>query len=339
MRVAYIGNFEPPHSTENHVARAIEANQHSVVRLQEQSFGWDPKRVPTRTDFVLWTHTHGLAPQKTHKRQFHFLEAMRRRGVPTVSYHLDRYWDLYRETQIYGSGKEPFFSTDLMCSADGGNEQRWLDVGVNHAWFAPGVSEPECALGTVRQEFVSDIAFVGSWQGVTHSDGVYGGYHPESTHRHRLLAWLRDTYGDRCRFWPERGQPAVRNEALRDLYASAKILVGDSCFSGDPRGHHYCSDRVPETIGRGGFLVHPDTPGVTDGTLYTSGEHLATWEAGEWAQLQSTIDHYLTHEDERREIATRGRAHVLEAHTYEVRMRQLVELLAARRLVGEPVPA
>lgn len=332
MQVAYVGNFEPSHSTENHIARALEAQGAVVTRLQEQRFGWDPKTVPAKTAFLIWTHTHSLAPQRTHRRQLHFLEAMRRRGVPTVSYHLDRYWDLYRETQIYGSGKEPFFSTDIMCSADGGNAERWRDAGLDHVWFLPGVSEGETAPGTVRSEMVSDIGFCGSWQGVTVDEGgsgVFGGYHPESHHRHELIAWLRKTYGDRCVFWPHRDQPAVRNEPLRDLYASVKVLVGDSCFSGDPRGVSYCSDRVPETIGRGGFLIHPDTPGVTDGP-YKSGEHLATWPAYDWDTLERTIDHYLSNDDERQRIAAQGKAHVLANHTYEVRMRQLIELLRDR---------
>jgi Uncharacterized protein conserved in bacteria len=335
VQAAYVGNFEPAHSTENHVARALANQGVNVVRLQEQRFGWDPKQVPAKTAFVLWTHTHSLAPQRTHRRQSHFLEAMRRRGIPTISYHLDRYWDLYREGQIHGSGQEPFFTTDIMCSADGGNAQRWQDAGIDHVWMLPGVSKAECAPGTVRPEMVSDIAFCGSWQGVTidESSGTCGGYHPESSHRHRLVKWLSDTYGDRCAFWPKRDQPAVRNEDLRDLYASAKVLVGDSCFAGDPRGQHYCSDRVPETIGRGGFLLHPYTEGVTDGTAYTPGEHLGAWQAGDWDGLRELIEHYLTHEQERREIAQKGRAHVLANHTYEVRMGQLIEMLRERGLI------
>ena len=44
--------------------------------------------------------------------------------------------------------------------------------------------------------------------------------------------------------------------------------------------HTYLSDRLPELIGRGGFLLHPYVDGVTDGTVFTDGEHLATWKLG-----------------------------------------------------------
>lgn len=326
MILAYVGNFEPAHSTETHVARAFESNGHEVVRLQEQAFGWDPARVPTGAAFVLWTHTHGLAPERTHGRQDRFLGALRASGVPTVSFHLDRYWDLYREAQIHGPGQEPFFRTDLMASADGGNQDRWAAAGIDHVWMPPAVSEPECEPGTYRPALASDIAFVGSH---------LPGYHPESTHRRLLIDWLRDIYGDRCRFWPPAGQPAVRNEQLRDLYASTRVLVGDSCFSGDPRGHSYFSDRIPETIGRGGFLIHPHTPGVTDGTLYTAGEHLSCWEAGDWGDLAGAIEMALAYDEERHRIAKAGREHVLATATYEVRMRELVALLAERGLIKE----
>jgi hypothetical protein len=320
VRLAYIGNFEPVHSTETHVARAFEANGHDVTRLQEQAFGWDPAAVPSDAAFVLWTHTHGLAPERTHDAQDRFLSAL---TVPSVSFHLDRYWDLYRESQIHGPKQEPFFRTTLMCSADGGNQDRWAAAGVDHVWMPPGVSAPECEPGTFRPDLASDVAFVGSHQ---------PGYHPESRHRHRLVRWLERSYGDRCRFWPVPGQPAVRNEPLRDLYASVKVLVGDSCFSGDRRGRAYFSDRVPETIGRGGLLVHPYVDGVTDGTLYTAGEHLLCWEAGDWGALRDEIDAALADDEERARIAKTGREHVLEHHTYERRMQQLVALLTERSL-------
>ena len=34
-KIIYVGNFTPRHSTETHVARALESNGHEVVRVQE----------------------------------------------------------------------------------------------------------------------------------------------------------------------------------------------------------------------------------------------------------------------------------------------------------------
>lgn len=326
MKIAYIGNVGPdsaPHSTENHIARALETLGVKVHPIHEQRFAWSMQGIPGDVDLVLWTHTHGFAPRKTHGGQWRLLEGLRARGVPSVGVHLDRWWDLDREPQVR---EEPFFRVDYLATADGGNDDRFAALGIEHHWFPPGVSAAECEPGTYRPELASDIAFVGSW---------HGGYHRESRHRHELVEWLRTTYGDRCRFWPALGEPAVRGEDLRDLYASVKVLVGDSCFSGDPRGRFYASDRLPESLGRGGLLVHPDTEGVTDGTLYTSGEHLLTWPAWDWDALRAQIDGALADEMLRRRVSTAGREHVLEHHTYERRMADLLADLAERGLIKQ----
>ena len=328
MRSVYIGNLgdgSAPHSTENHVARALDVNGHEVVRFHEQRFGWDPAAVPD-VAFVLWTHTHGFAPERTHGAQERFLAGLRARGIPSVGYHLDRWWDLAREPQV---ATEPFFRCDLVCTADGGNQDRFDAAGVNHEWFPPAVSEAECQPGTWRPDLAADVAFVGSWA---------GGYHPESRHRYELVEWLRDNYGW-CTFVPAVGQPAVRGERLRDLYASVNVVVGDSCLVGTGRNVRYISDRIPETLGRGGFLIHPRVEGVTDGALYTEGEHLWCWDAGDWDGLTAAVDLALADDEERRRVANAGREHVLARHTYEVRMAQLVDVLVERGLVADGVAA
>jgi hypothetical protein len=311
VRVAYVGNFSQPHCTEVHVAQALETNGHEVVRIQEHASRW--AEVPgdaqaASPDFVLWTTTHDLAPPPTYPEQRQFLAGC---GVPVVGYHLDLWWGLRRSDQI---GRRPFFEVDLLCTADGGHDADWAAAGVNHVWFPPAVSEAECAPGQPRDEFAADVAFVGSWNG----------YHPESTHRRDLVKFLR-TVG--CRFWPEPGKHAVRSEALRDLYASVKVVVGDSCNV--PWNPCYWSDRIPETLGRGGFLLHPHV----DGLQFVDGDHLVTWQANDWQELNQKIGRYLADPDERAHIAAQGRRHVLEHHTYEVRMRQLVDLLRARSMV------
>lgn len=319
MHVAYIGNFSALHSTENHVARALEANGHIVERCQEGPAVWSslPGRLDATPDFVLWTHTHGLAPEQAHHDQAAFLARCRNAGIPTVAYHLDLWWGLDREPQVH---VEPFFRCDLVCTADGGHDPQWEAIGVNHRWFPPAVSEAECAPGRPRREYRSDVAFVGSWA---------GGYHEESRHRYELVNWLRTTYGETCRFWPKPARHAVRGADLRDLYASVKVAVGDSCLV--PRLSRYWSDRVPETVGRGALLLHPDVEGLTE--QFKPGEHLDTWRAGDWDALRTLIDGYLADDDRRAAVAAAGRAHVLEHHTYEVRMRQLVDALTSDGLL------
>jgi hypothetical protein len=311
----FVGNFGVAHSTESHLRQALEAVGVEVVLHQENHVRWHKlARQTNDADFVLWVTTHDYAPPRSYPEQRQFLAEMRGR-TPVVGYHLDVWWELAREHRVR---EAPFFTADLVVTADGGHGDRWAEAGVNHRYMPPGVSEFECVPGTPRPEFEAPLAFVGSWQG----------YHPEHPHRAELVEFLQ---ARGCAFWPKKGEHAIRNEPLRDLYASTLVNVGDSCFAGRVRAYH--SDRVPECVGRGGFLLHPHVDAVTDGTLYTDGEHLRTWQVGDWVELGRLIDHYTAHPDEARAIGEKGRAHVLANHTYTVRMRELLELLKVEGLL------
>ena len=77
MNVAYVGNFGPEHSTESHVGKALEANGHVVVRHQEDRVDWDRLAGQVADqDFLLWTHTEGLAGPQTYDAQRRTLVAV-----------------------------------------------------------------------------------------------------------------------------------------------------------------------------------------------------------------------------------------------------------------------
>lgn len=317
MRIAYVGNFGPPHSTENHIKRALENNGHQVACYQEGEGLPDREIIPT-FDFILWTRTKSLAAP--HADTMRMMIQASRANVPVIGYHLDIWWGLKREREIF---EDPFFQVDLLVTADGGHEQQWADAGVVHYWMPPGVSRDETLPGMFRSDLTSPIAFVGSWD---------GGYHPESAHRHELVRWLKQNFTRDCAFWPQPGQHALRGNDLRDLYASVDIVVGDSCFAGTGL-KNYWSDRIPETLGRAGFLLHPHVDGMED-QGFTS-HTMACWDAFDWDALGTQIDHYLSKPDERTIIKAQGRELVLEHHTYERRMEQLVELLQDRHLIPD----
>lgn len=312
LRVAYIGNFRPQHSTENHVATAFESHGATVTRLQENDAAtWRVNMVEPSldVDLMVWTKTWSL-PQFD---QFRLIEYLARVGIPFVGFHLDRWWGLDRETQI---DTEPFFQVPLLVTADGGHNDQWTEAGINHAWLPPAVSAAECSrVPNGHPHPDPPVAFVGSWKQ----------YHPEWKHRMDLVNWLRTTFG-RYSLYPREGRQALRGQDLTDLYGGDTIFVGDSCLAGG--AHHYWSDRIPETLGRGGFLIHPWVDGLDE---HFGPEHLATWELGDFDQLGDVIEHYLDHVDERRAIAAAGREHVLEHHTYERRVLQLAKLAGVAR--------
>lgn len=320
MKIAYIGNFEPEHSTENHVKRAITNNAHDVVPYQERDVAmWDKLiedlRFGTGIDFILWTRTVWDPPISYDKMRV-MQDAARAAGVPTVSFHLDRWWGLNREREVRES---PFFKNDLVITADGGHDDLFWANGTNHLWMSPGVSLDECErTPNVRPEFQHDIVFCGSSHG----------YHAEWSYRLELVRWLEGTFGTRLGVYPK-DQPALRGQDLVDLYGSAKVMVGDSCLNGNIT--NYWSDRIPETLGRGGFLIHPHVPGIED--YYTDGEHLVLYELGNFGQLKELIEYYVANDAARNVIAAAGKAHVMQNHTYERRVEQVIAALQDRSLL------
>lgn len=332
IAIWFIGNFAPPHSTENHVARAFRSQVGLLEEVQESDpTCWDKMTEGihggARPDFILWTRTNWGRDDRS--AQLRFLLAAAHAHVPVIGYHLDIWWGLAREQEV---STEPFFCVDLLITADGGHDDRWEAANVNHVWFPPAVSAPEAVTGFPIDHYRSKLAFVGN-----HS----GGYHQEHQHRHELVSWLRTNFRNECRFWPEMGQPAVRGQDLQDLYASVDVVLGDSCFAGTGLPL-YWSDRIPETLGRGGLLVHPGVPGLEkhfneieydEPVTYDNG-HLITWDAGDWEMLGEVIQWTLALDPaERSAIKSRAREHVLANHTYEIRMGQLIELLAERGFI------
>lgn len=326
MRLAYIGNFGPSWSTENHVRVAFERRGHDVFPAQENDPWAFPKLAgvleaaadDALPDFVLWTRT-GWNPPVDHGDQLALIEIAEGRGVPVVGLHLDRWWGLDREGQI---GEEPFFRSSIVVTADGGHDAEWAAAGVKHVWLPPAVLGAEAELvGRKSARLGRKVVWVGSWEH----------YHHEWP-RVAFVAWLADRYGARLEVWPKRGGGQIRGRRLNDLYCSAPVVVGDSCLAPNADGRpmtRYWSDRVPETIGRGGYLVHPWVAGLDE--HYTLGEHLRTFDPGDWEQCGALVDEALEDDGPGRAIAAAGRAHVLEHHTYERRAEQIVGLVGGWR--------
>lgn len=318
QRIAYLGNFQPDHSTENDVLATLRRLGHEVVPLQENvPSSWQRITVEYllvhAVDVVLWTRT-GWNPPVPHDRQLEMLEACRNACVPTVGFHLDRWWGLAREGQVH---EEPFFRCDLVATADGGHDDDWAAAGVHHVWSPPAIAEFSIGWGRMDTRLATDVAFVGSWQS----------YHPEWAWRRDLIAAMRGHFGRRFRCWPEPGQHAVRGDRLRDLYASATVVVGDSCLVGAPS--RYWSDRVPETLGRAGLLVHPDVDGLRE--AYPSGT-LELVEPESVTAMVTAVEYLLgmpvAEQMERRRAAL---VHTQQHHTYRHRLEPLLAMAAEMR--------
>lgn len=297
--IAVLGNHMVSFTTESELVWSLEHLGHKVVKFQESCDTTDKIIDVCRAEKVqllIYIHTHGWGITGTRTVE-EMITLLRAEGVKTCSFHLDRFWSIpNREARI---GNEPFWKTDVCFTADGGNQEGFAAKGVNHVWLPPAVVERGVHFGSPNAEL--DVIFTGSVN-----------YHPEYPFRPQMAATLRNHYGARFQVFQ-----GVREERLNNLYASAKVCVGDHIFAGCPR---YWSDRLPETIGRGGFIIYPRTEGIDI-------PGLVTYTPQDTKDLIDKVDYFLdpAHEDERKERLVSAHEWVKKYDTYTQRMAFLVE--------------
>lgn len=311
--IVFLGNFGVSFSSESHHAASLTALGHRVNTLQEGVVSSEEVLLKaSEAEIFIWVHTHGWqTPGELTMTDV--LKRLKVLGVPSVTYHLDLWYGLERqrdlETDDFYKHIEYFFTVDK-------NMADWFNANteVKGHYLQAGVFHEEAYLAAPRFGVpTKDIIFVGS-----------KGYHPEWPYRPRLIDWLHDTYGSQFEHFGGDGLGVVRGDPLNQLYADTKIVVGDSlCLNYDYP--YYWSDRVYETIGRGGFIIHPYISGM--GEHFEDGKHLKFYTYNDWAQLKGLIDYYLEHDDEREAIRRQGQAHVKANHTYLNRWQHILEVV------------
>lgn len=312
LRIGFIGNFQAPHSTENERKWSFEKLGHEVLTFQENEVPRDKilgKLVHREIDLLLYSHTHGWKIPDL-KGLFEYAKIQE---IPTASVHLDRWAWLARASDV---GKEATWFTEYLFMADFSPEAQELykKHDINAYYLRPGVVERDCFIArSDHVRFPHEIVFVGS-----------KGYHSEYRFRPAMIDFLQKTYGSRFGLYGNDGIRVVRGSELNTLYATAKIIVGDSCFGGRPR---YTSDRYYEVRGRGGFLLHPHVEGVdTVGVAHYGGR------GNDEANLQSLkyhIDYYLDmeHSFEREGMRKIGYDYVKSAGTYTIRAQEMLNVI------------
>lgn len=135
--------------------------------------------------------------------------------------------------------------------------------------------------------------------------------------RIRQLDELAARYKDR--FLIAKG---VHQRCLADLIASCKVVIAPE----SPCTDKYWSNRVYNTLGFGGFLIHPRCLRLE--RHYVDKQHLVMYDGQD--ELFRLIDSYLDFPSARQEIAERGYLHTLEHHTYTARCQQLLSTVKER---------
>lgn len=305
--ISFLGNFSVPYSSESHHAATLESLGHKVVRLQESVHVSDTiYRRALRSDLFIWIHTHGWET-KGNMSMNDVLNGLKENDVPTMTYHLDLWFGLRRQKELgadsYYRNFQHFFTVDSRM-ADWFNTQ----TNVTGHYLPAGVFDQEAVYNP--QPLTKDVIFVGSRR-----------YHAEWQYRPKLITWLERNYGKRFEHWGGDGLGLRRGAELNHLYASSKVVVGDTlCI--DFKYPDYWSDRVYETMGRGGFIIHPYISGME--REFENGKHLVFYEYGNFRELNRLINYYLENDDERERIRLAGHELVRSNYTYKNRWQHIL---------------
>lgn len=314
MKIGYVGNFEPEWSTENDVRKAFESLGHEVIQLQENKVAWEQIREAAfSSQLLLWTCTWDDAQPL--KETVDTLRQCAIMGIPTATLHLDVFWDISRGGRKWWLS--PMFFTRYVFTADGSSDEGWKRLGIDHHWLKPAIRHDAAHFGTLRDEYMCDVAFVGS-------NGV--GYHEEDwPYRKELVDELREMCKRNRWSWRNPGgdDPKIeRSKDRNDFYASTKVTVGDSlCLQKEKA--LYCSDRVYEATGCGGLLIMPQIDFVDD-DFYG---FLPMYEWGNFSQLEAMIKKYVENDGLRRVTQKNTQKLASKNHTYVNRVQELLEVV------------
>ncbi len=311
MTILFLGNFEAEFSSENYYRKTLLGMGHTVLILQENKTKERDLAAAVafnKIDAFFWVHTHTWKVPGIDR----FLQRIRKAGIVSFAYHLDLYLGIKREIQVK---TDPFFTVDHFFTVDKLMADWLTTQGKCKGHFLPaGVYDRDCLLGTPdRIKYPHEIIFTGA-----------KGYHQEWPYRPKLIEWLQSTYGDRFGHYGNGGMAQVRGTELNNLYASAKIVIGDTLCK-DFKYPWYSSDRLFEVCGRGGFLIYPRIEGLE--TFYDPESEVAFYPFSNFEMLKAMIDLYLDDAKVRENISLAAFNRTKREHTYTHRLATILNTI------------
>jgi len=225
--------------------------------------------------------------------------------IKTVFWLFDLYCGTPREVDF---NFNPRFRCDYVFSTDGGHQAEFLQSRISHYVLRQGIYEEDAYIGESKEHLKSDIVFVGTFSSALH------------VRRREMIEDLQNTFKENFKWWGQSGANEIRGPELNDLYASTKIVVGDSAPS-----PNYWSTRIYDVLGRGGFLIHPAIEGLEKEFKYY--KHFVPFEYGNFDDLKKKIEYYLEHNKTRENIRKSGFKFCKKNHNFKSRCIKLLETI------------
>ncbi|PIE22062.1 MAG: hypothetical protein CSA62_14250 [Planctomycetota bacterium] len=237
--------------------------------------------------------------------------------------------------QITRSQLEYVRDAKLLCLSSPDLVEAYQDNGIPHAsfqlsGFSPAFHKPHSSVAGRPRKYDRDLAYIGGPGEIEDRPG--------------FLAWLagkgldleifglKDTWLPYLRKYPQlRYAGEARPSRYSEICARSRVVIGlnqahDSWL--------YFSNRIFLTLACQGFHLTHYVPGIDQ--VFERGVHLDWFEDRE--ECLERIDYWLGSEEERHQIAQRGLELVRSEHTYERRVREVLEILAGDREPSCPQP-
>ncbi len=314
-KIALLGNFRVNYTSESDYKYTLEQLGYEVVALQETEVsGQQVLDAALQCEALMYVHTHSWKTLGMPLSEV--FTKLKEAGIPTFTYHLDLWMGLKRQTDM---GQDDYWNIEHFFTVDKEMADYLNDNGISKGHYLhAGVIKRDCFLADPDPTRKEEVIFTGSYD-----------YHEEHPYRRQLLDMLRYYYGRNFRRY---GRPApdqrdaqyIMGDKLNTVLASAKVVVGDSLCKGFNKAD-YWSNRCYETLGKGGFLIHPYIQGMEQ--HFEDKKHLVFYTFGDFHQLTTLIDYYRTHDEEREAIRIAGHEHVKNNHTFTERMQTMLETI------------
>ena len=301
MRIIYLGSFRKSYRTEVWITESLRQLGHEVFVIEEKNISIDniKKKIDElEPDVFLFSKAKIKGDFNT------ILNYLRKKKIYSVCWLFDLFMGTPRAWQAKYS---PMFGGDLTITTDGGHPKEFEAYGVDNHILRQGIFQDEAHFG--KKIKAPEIVFVGdniSWW----------------NYRDKLVSFLEKTYGNKFKRYGT--EEKIRGEPLNNLLTSAKITIGDGVFS-----NNYWSNRIYETLGRGGFLISPKVVGLEKEFEYY--KHFVPYDIYDLPQLKEIIDYYLTHDKEREVIRKAGHEYCKENYTYLIRCKKLIQIINENR--------
>jgi len=296
-----------PHTTGRYFEYALQ-EKHDVITtgfrcpeelLQKWGFQepyppYPPQRIPTSVDIERLKETIDNLPNGYTFDFYFYVDSglktvdpiLNLVNIPKVAYFIDTHLDPYSRLEMARH-------FDIVFLAQKSHVELFSAEGIRYVFWLPLACYPELY---PREELARDIdvSYVGSLSP------------EEGDKRRKLLQKVGEYFPNHFigKSWPRE---------MAKIYSRSKIVVNSAI-------NYDLNMRVFEALASGALLITDPADSIDE--LFEDGKEIVLYHDED--DLIKKIEYYLSHDDERIEIAKRGKEKALKYHTYHHRVEQVI---------------